>query len=163
VQLPGGLIVVPDGFTYVAAPVIDGVTPGSGSTAGGTVIVVDGGGFVPGGTTVTLCGVVIPATQVTVNTAGTQLQFSTPACDAGTVPLVVTTVGGTSGPFDFRYVQAVAPVVGGNGAGTGSGNGFNGPLANTGSTSAPLIGWGVVLLLAGLVAAAVEVARRRTA
>jgi hypothetical protein len=163
VQLPGGVIVVPDGFTYVAAPVIDSVTPGSGSTAGGTVVVVVGSGFVPGGTTVTVCGVVLPATQVTVNAAGTQLQFSTPACDAGTVPLVVTTAGGASGPADFRYVQAVAPVVGGNGAGNGSGSGFTGPLANTGGDTSPLIGWAVTLLLAGLIAGATQIIRRRAA
>jgi hypothetical protein len=163
VQLPGGVIVIPDGFTYVAAPVITGATPGSGSTAGGTVVVVDGTGFIPGGTTVTVCGVVIPATQVTVNAAGTQLQFSTPACDAGTVPLVVTTAGGTSGAVDFRYVQAATPAANGNGPGTGTGTGYRGPLANTGSGTAPLIGWGVVLLLTGLLASAAEVTRRRRA
>ena len=156
VEIPGGAIVVPDGFQYVAAPVVTDATPGSGPTSGGTEVVVDGSGFIPGGTTVTICGITLPASEVTVNQAGTQAQFSTPACEAGNTELVVSTAGGSSDALTFRYIAPAA-------AGTGSNGNNNGGLPDTGSSTTPLVGWSVLLLLTGLMAVGIAAVRRRMA
>ncbi|GEM_PF-2246338 len=116
--LPGLDVTVPDGFTYLAAgaaPVVDDVTPGSGSTAGGTTVVVDGSGFVPGRTLVQICGVTRDASQVSVNAAGTRLSFVTPACAAGTRTLSVITPDGTA-TATFRYVDPSLALTGPAGA-----------------------------------------------
>lgn len=97
IELPGDDLVVEDGYLYVGVPVVASVTPDQGPAAGGTTVVVEGGGFVPGATTITICGVTIPGADVVVNPEGTRLQFTTPACDAGPATIVVTTPGGSIG------------------------------------------------------------------
>ncbi|WFE26787.1 IPT/TIG domain-containing protein [Solwaraspora sp. WMMD791] len=106
VVLPGDDAVASDGFTYTSgpAPVIDSVDPAEGSTGGGTTVVVDGDGFIPGQTAVTICGQTVPAGAVTVNSVGDQLTFVTPACGAGRTSITVTTPNGTSNEIAFRYV-----------------------------------------------------------
>ncbi|MDG4769108.1 IPT/TIG domain-containing protein [Solwaraspora sp. WMMD792] len=106
VVLPGDDAVAPDGFTYSGgpAPVIDSVDPGQGPANGGTTVVVGGGGFIPGQTTVTICGKTIPANNVTVNSSGTSLTFVTPPCDVKNTTITVTTPNGTSNEIAFRYV-----------------------------------------------------------
>ncbi|MEU1883975.1 IPT/TIG domain-containing protein [Micromonospora rifamycinica] len=113
VQLPGDDVTEPGGFTYQPVPPrIDTVTPGQGPTGGGTTVTVGGSGFVPGRTTVTICGTVIPASQVTVAPDGRSLTFRTPSCAAGDTTVVVSTDGGTSNGFTFRYVPRNLPVTG---------------------------------------------------
>lgn len=163
VVLPGDDIVVPDGFEYVAAPVIDAVAPAAGPETGGTVVVVDGSGFIPGATTVTVCGVVIPASQVSVNAAGTQLQFTTPACDPGAAPLAVTTAGGIADGATFTFTAA-AVAVNGNGNASGVAPGSNrGSLANSGVSTVSPIGMALAFLIAGSLAAGAAMVRRRNA
>jgi hypothetical protein len=113
VRIPGADAIAPDGFTYRAVPpVIGTIDPGQGPTAGGSTVVVTGSGFVPGQTTVTICGRIIPADEVTVGAAATVLTFRTPACQAGETTVGVATPGGESNEVEFRYVGGSLPVTG---------------------------------------------------
>lgn len=101
-------------FTYRAvavAPRIDSLSPDNGSTAGGTVVTVRGSGFVPGQTTLGICGRTIAASEVTVAANGRSLTFRTPPCAAGQAEIRVTTPGGTSKEVAFHY-EAILPVTG---------------------------------------------------
>lgn len=155
VVLPGVDAVAPGAFTYVptvvvptddgdgsggnggtggngGGPDVDGVTPGSGPTAGGTTVTVTGDGFVPGQTTVTICGAVLAPSTVSVQADGRSLMFTSPACSAGTQAVTVTTPAG-SDAGQFRYVDPSA--------------GF---LARTGPGQAPAAATlALLLLLAG--------------
>src|SRR5207302_184174 len=81
-----------DQFTYVAAPTVSGISPASGSLAGGTSVTITGSGFA-GATAVSFGNV--PATSFTV-VSDTQISATAPAQGAGAVDVTVTTVGGTS-------------------------------------------------------------------
>lgn len=151
VVLPGDDAVLTGGYVYLPAPRADDITPGQGPAAGGTEVIVDGGGFVAGATTVTICGVTIPASQVRVNAAGTQLRFTTPPCAAGVATVVISTGDGSSDPLRFRYTT------------TGGSTGGNGSLANTGLAPGPFAGTGLGLLLLGLLTAFIIRRRNRTA
>ncbi|MCE0539506.1 IPT/TIG domain-containing protein [Kineosporia rhizophila] len=104
-------------FTYLDSPVVTGVSPDSGSAAGGTVVTISGTGFTPGST---VSFGATPGTNVQfVNS--TTLRASAPAGPAGLVDVAVTTTGGTSSTAgsrdDFRYVgqptvSGVAPAAG---------------------------------------------------
>ncbi|AVT35937.1 IPT/TIG domain-containing protein [Plantactinospora sp. BB1] len=136
VLLPGEDAVAEDGFTYQAVvPVIETVDPGQGPATGGTVVTVGGSGFVPGQTTVTICGRTIPASAVTVSPDGTSLTFRTPACPTGDAAITVGTPGGVSNTLFFRYVGAL-PVTGD-------------PVISLVGVSAAVTALGVVLLLLG--------------
>jgi hypothetical protein len=102
-------------FTYVALPppTISGISPASGTTAGGTAVTVTGTNFAAGATTVTFGGTA--ATGVVV-ASSTSLQAVTPARAAGQADVVVT-VGGQGGtlPKGFTYVVPgpnLPPVIG---------------------------------------------------
>jgi hypothetical protein len=75
-------------------PTVTGVTPALGPLAGGTTVTITGTGFIAGTTTVDF-GPNNPATNVSVNAAGTQITATNPA-GAGTVDVTVTTSDGTS-------------------------------------------------------------------
>jgi hypothetical protein len=96
-------------ITIVAAgPVTtSGVTPNSGSTAGGTAVTITGTGFAAGAT-VTFGGAA--ATGVVVMTS-TTITAATPTHGAGAVTVTVTNPGGASGDLvnGFAYV-AVLPL-----------------------------------------------------
>ncbi|MFV2018581.1 IPT/TIG domain-containing protein [Micromonospora sp. LOL_023] len=128
--MPGPDLIVPDGFTYLAAqptptttgvdpgggpadgftyrsgstPRIDSVNPGEGSTAGGTTMTVSGANFIPEQTRVTICGQIVGPSLVTVSGAFNVLTSPTPECDAGTATISVTTAAGTSNEVTFQYV-----------------------------------------------------------
>src|SRR5205807_2358742 len=110
-----------DRFTYVppvAAPTVTGVSPASGSTAGGTSVVITGTGFT--GVSAVKFGAA-PAAAFTPNSA-TQITATAPAGGAGTVDITVTAPGGTSatGAADaFTFVTPL-PVVSGLSPTTGS-------------------------------------------
>jgi hypothetical protein len=94
-------------YTYLAAPTTTGLTPPSGPIAGGTGVIIDGAGFVPGQTSVTIAGITVLAAGVTVLPGNASLTFVTPAHAAGPVPVTVTTPGGTSAPaLTFSYLDA---------------------------------------------------------
>jgi hypothetical protein len=100
-----------DDYTYVAAPTITSLTPSSGTTAGGTSVVIAGTNLT-GATAVSFGGT--PATTFTVDNAN-QITATAPAHAAGTVDVSVTTVGGTSANTandDYTYVTPpAAPTV----------------------------------------------------
>ena len=103
VTAPGGTSAPGDGdvFTYVAAPTIDALDASGGPVDGGTTVTLSGSGFT-GATEVDFGGV--PADFV-VNDDGS-ITATSPAQDAGTVDVSVTTPFGTSaaGPGDqFTY------------------------------------------------------------
>ncbi len=114
VTTPGGANAANALFTYVApapaAPTVTGISPNSGSTAGGTSVTITGTGFT-GATGVTLGGAA--ATAVTV-VGATSITCTTPAGSAGPASVVVTTPGGANGANTlFSYLAAnVAPVAG---------------------------------------------------
>ncbi len=94
-----------NGFTYSGISVT-GVSPSSGSTAGGTAITISGTGF-ESGATVTLGGVA--ATSVVFNSS-TQIQAVSPAHAAGSVSITVTNPGGASATLSsaFTYVAGLS-------------------------------------------------------
>ena len=109
-ELPGGFGGPSTRFTYVAAPTITGVSPGSGPPTGGTQVTITGTGlFSPsavqfGGTA---------AASFTVRSS-TEITAVSPPGSAGTVSVTVTTPYGTSAPSDaarFTYISP-ATVVG---------------------------------------------------
>ncbi|NII52338.1 beta strand repeat-containing protein [Frigoribacterium endophyticum] len=159
-----GAAVLEDGYTYLAEPGAASVDPGSGSTTGGDTVTVIGGPFVPGATTVTICGVTIPATAVTVSADGTRLTFVTPACVAGATTIVVTTAGGASDALPFTYVApaAIVPAGGDRVAPRPVGGTRASGLAYTGSdgTGGVLLGSALMLTLG---TALLVGARRRAA
>ena len=140
-----------DHFTYspvvVAppAPTVTGVSPGAGSTAGGTSVTINGTNLT--GTTAVDFGSK-PATGVTVH-SDTSVSAISPSGTAGTVHVTVTTAGGTSATNaadDFTYsptapaVTAVSPGAGPTAGGTSvtiSGTNLSGTIAvDFGSTLA---------------------------
>lgn len=102
----GGTLSVLLNTTVAAAPTITGVTPATGSTAGGTSVTITGTGFT-GATAVTFGGV--NATSFTVNSA-TGITAVAPPGAAGTVAIQVTTANGTgTGAGLFTYSPATTP------------------------------------------------------
>ncbi|WP_396290266.1 choice-of-anchor G family protein [Curtobacterium sp. KT1] len=99
-------------FTYtddaVAVPTITTLDPDNGPVAGGTVVTVTGTGFTDDAT-VSVDGS-DPIEADSVSDDGTELTFTTPAHDVGTVDVTVTTPAGTSDPLDFTYTAAPAAV-----------------------------------------------------
>src|SRR5262249_36695923 len=107
---PGGRsATLANGFTFVApAPKVTGVSPASGTTAGGSAVTLTGQSFASGAT-VTFGGAA--ATSVVVVSA-TQITAKTPPHAQGSVNVTVTNPGGHSGTLanGFTFV-ALVPVV----------------------------------------------------
>ena len=105
-----------DHYTYIPAPSVTKVEPHEGPTTGATTVTITGTSFA-GAKEVKFGSVV--AKSFTVDSA-TSITAESPAGSAGTVNVVVTTVGGksaVSSADDFTYVAAptvtkVAPVEG---------------------------------------------------
>lgn len=100
-----------NGFTFnpVAAPVVSGVNPNRGPSAGGTVVTLTGANFA-NGATVTIGGVA--ATNVVVSST-TSLTATTGGHAAGAVDVVVRNPDGQTGTLTggFTYDPAPAPTV----------------------------------------------------
>lgn len=183
----------PLGFTFVpvdqpvpAGPTVtrSALSPSAGSADGGTTVAVTGTGFVPGQTTVTIDGVVLADSAVTVIDP-TRLTFITPPHATGRTFLTIRTPFGSVLPLDFSYLPAVTPpppapvaptdAVGSTGPVSSSDAVAVGetaprpeagaqevspqPLANTGVDVGPLLGAALTTLLAGLLL--LGVGRRR--
>ena len=107
-------------YTYFIAPAITAVTPLTGSTNGGTSVVITGSNFV-GITGVSFGGT--SATSFTVNSAS-QITASTPARVAGAVQVQVTNPAGSAvSPSNFTYfappaITSISPNIGSNVGGT---------------------------------------------
>ena len=117
-------------------PTVTGISPTTGSTAGGTVVTVTGTGFT-GATTVKFG--TVAGTSLTVNSS-TKITIKSPAHAAGIVDVTVTTPGGTSAIVagdKFTYgappkVTKILPATGpttGNTLVTINGTGFTGATA----------------------------------
>jgi hypothetical protein len=78
-------------FTYIPPPIVTGVAPNKGPTAGGLPVVVTGTGFT--GTTSVNFGVRSASFQVN---SDTQIMATSPSGSAGPVDVTVTTSAGTS-------------------------------------------------------------------
>jgi hypothetical protein len=101
-----------DEYTFAAAPTVTGVSPATGTEAGGQTVTVTGTNLT--GATVVDFGTT-PGTDITANTA-TSLTVTSPAETAGApVDITVTTPGGTSAdnpPDDqYQFVTNPAPTV----------------------------------------------------
>ena len=90
-------------YTYdpkpIPAPVIDAISPSTGSTSGGTTLVLNGEHFTDA-TSVRFAGAAAP--NVVVD-SDSQITVTTPSRGAGTVDVVVETPGGTSNAVTFTY------------------------------------------------------------
>jgi hypothetical protein len=106
VTTPDGTATDTGGFSYDAVPTVGSVSPGTGSTAGGTPITITGSGFA-GPATVMIGGT--PATDVVVNPNGDSITATTGPGSAGTDAVTVTTPGGTATGGQFVYAAAVTP------------------------------------------------------
>jgi parallel beta-helix repeat protein len=94
----------------VAPPVVSGVSPSSGPTAGGTSVTISGSHFT--GATAVYFGATA-ATSFMVNSDGS-ITATSPAGSMGTVDVTVVTAGGTSATSSsdhFTYVPAARPVI----------------------------------------------------
>ncbi len=100
-------------------PVVSSISPTSGSTAGGTVVTLNGTDFVIGATAVDFGST--PASAVNCSST-TQCTATSPA-GAGVVDVRATTVAGTSANTaadDFTYTCPATQVTNGNDSGIGS-------------------------------------------
>ncbi|MGD0048969.1 MAG: IPT/TIG domain-containing protein [Bryobacteraceae bacterium] len=94
------------GISLSAPPVVSGVSPNSGSTAGGTAVTITGTNFAAGAT-VMFGG--LAATGVVVENS-TTITASTPAGNAGAVTVTVTNPGAQSGNLAAGFTFVVPPV-----------------------------------------------------
>ena len=95
-----------NGYTYVVPPTVTGVSPSSGTTAGGTVVTITGTNFATGAT-VTFGGTA--ATNVAVVNS-TTITATSPAHAAGAVTVTVT-VSGQSGNLTNGFTYVAPPTV----------------------------------------------------
>ena len=102
----GGNVTATGRFRYLVAVIqsIREVAPAEATADGGATITVTGSGFVPGRTTVTICGQTIPATEVEVAADGESFEFHAPSCSVAQTTITATTPDGTTNEVEFRYV-----------------------------------------------------------
>ena len=123
------------GTIKAAPPTITSIAPTTGSTEGGTTVVINGKGFegLSGPEAVAFGGV--PATDYTVNSA-TKITAVTPAHEADTVQVQVTTPSGATentANDDYTYAEIVVPTI----------TGLD-PASGVGGTSVVITGAGFV-------------------
>jgi hypothetical protein len=106
VTTPGGTGTGSGLYTYVAPPTVTSIAPTSGTTLGGTSVMITGTNFT-GATAVTLGGTAATAVEL-VN--ATTITAVTPAHAAGIVDVVVTTAAGT-GTGSGLYTYVAPPTV----------------------------------------------------
>jgi hypothetical protein len=95
-------------FTYVTpAPAVTGLSPSSGTTAGGTAVTITGTNL-GGATGVSFGGA---AGKITAD-SGTQITVTSPPGSAGTVTVTVTTPGGSASAGKFTYVTPPPTITG---------------------------------------------------
>ena len=92
-------------YTYIAPPAPTAVFPTTGITAGGNSVAITGTGLM--GTTSVNFGTT-PATSFTV-VSDTEVDAITPAQLVGTVPINITTLGGTDSSLSFSFQRS--PVI----------------------------------------------------
>ena len=136
-----------DQFTYIDPPLITGVSPAAGPTAGGNTVTITGTGFTNGRARV-IAGIAfgtVPA-SFTLNSA-TQVTATVPPGTAGTVDIVVTAVGNVTSPTSpaDQYTYLPVPAVTGVSPGSGPSAGGNTvTVTGTGFTGASAVSFGTV-------------------
>ena len=99
-------------FTTATPPTVTGISPTSGSTAGGTSVVITGTNFTGLSGAAAVKFGATNATSYTVNSV-TQISATSPA-GTGTVDITVTTAGGTSATSSAdQFTYVAAPTVSG--------------------------------------------------
>jgi hypothetical protein len=141
VTTPGGLsaAVSADHFTYYPRPKITQVVPASGTAAGGTVVTITGTGL--SGASEVDFGTAA-ATNLSVNSGGTQLTATSPA-GTGTVDVHVVALGGTSGTTSadqFSYIPLPVVSIGAvsQNEGTGTNTTMQFPLTLSSASATPV-------------------------
>ena len=145
VTTPAGTsaVVAGDQFSYqaAAAPTVTGISPTSGSAAGGDTVTVAGTGF----TGATAVGFGVTGASGVAVKSDTQITATSPA-GTGTVDVTVTTPAGTSAVVaadQFTYAPPAAPVVTGLNPNSGAGAGGDVvTVAGTGFTGATAVAFG---------------------
>ncbi|MFJ7200682.1 MULTISPECIES: IPT/TIG domain-containing protein [unclassified Streptomyces] len=122
-------------YTYAATPALTSVSPNQGPASGGTTVTLTGTGLT-GATAVNFGS---NAATYTVNSA-TQITAVAPA-GTGAVPVTVTTVGGTTGPVYFFYLNVPSLIAVSPNQGPASG-GTTVTLTGTGLTGATAVNFG---------------------
>ena len=112
-------------YTYAPVPTISGISPLAGPVAGGNTVTINGAGF-ESGSAFTTTQVSVDGTPVTTTcgsspcftvVSASQITVEVPPDSGGTVPITVTTVGGTSAAAQYAYapvptVTGVSPSAG---------------------------------------------------
>ena len=153
---PGGVssTSTADQFTYGVGPVVTGVSPAAGPTAGGITVTITGTGFtgvtaVDFGTTAATSVVVVSATEVTATSpAGT-----------GTVNVTVTGPSGIS-PTSIadQFTYRAAPTVAGISPSVGpAAGGTSVTITGTGFTGATAVDFGTIAAKSVVVNSATEI------
>jgi hypothetical protein len=93
VTTPGGTTTSTGRYRFIAAPKITSFAPATGPVAGGTTVTIDGTGFT--GASSVRFGTTTAASYTV--TSSSQIKAVTRAHLAGTLPISVTTLGGTAG------------------------------------------------------------------
>jgi hypothetical protein len=105
VTTPVGTATITSGYTYLAAPMITGISPAKGPVAGGNTVVVTGTSLAT--TTALFFG--SAATSFTID-SDTQITAIVPAGTAGAADVTVITAGGSSTmTSSYTYVPLPAP------------------------------------------------------
>ncbi len=136
-----------DLFTYVAAPVVTGLSTTAGPLSGNTSITISGTNL-SNATAVDFGNKA--AKIISINNTGTQLVALSPAESSGIVQVTVTTVGGTSvtspaDQFIYEPVPAVTSLNTTNGSVSGgdtvtiSGTGLSGATVDFGASAATIV------------------------
>ncbi|MFE7046630.1 IPT/TIG domain-containing protein [Streptomyces atratus] len=138
VTTPGGTSTQPVSYYYLAAPVLDAVSAGSGQVAGGNSVTLTGTNLLQA------TAVRFGATAATTFTivSATEIRAVVPPGAIGTVPVTVTTPGGTSNSVTYLYLGV--PVITGLAPGQGP---------SAGGTTVTITGIGLTYATAVLFAA----------
>ncbi|MFF9506459.1 IPT/TIG domain-containing protein [Streptomyces sp. NPDC014724] len=100
VTTPGGTSTQAVFYYYLGVPVLDAVTPGSGQVAGGNSVTLTGANLLQA--TAVRFGATAATTVFIIS--ATEIRAVVPPGVAGTVPVTVTTPGGTSDSVTYTYL-----------------------------------------------------------
>jgi hypothetical protein len=119
---PADSFTIHNGFNYLGLPIVTAVTPTSGTTLGGTEIIIDGGN-IAAGATVTIGGK--PATVTFIDTEHQHIHCITPTHDSGDVDITITNPDHQSGTktniytyTDDLLIRNIQPTSGSSNGGT---------------------------------------------
>jgi len=134
--------------TATSTLAVSGVSPSSGSTAGGNVVTITGSNF-QSGATVNFGGT--NSTAVTLISA-TQINAMTPSHTAGTVNLTVSNTGGSSASKSSCYTYSNAPGISSISPNAGPvAGGTSVTIIGTGFQSGAIVSFGAVLASATVI------------